>query len=281
MGLFDFNFGEENDLFASNFEDEQREFLQDNVQFYRSLSDVEKTHFEERLLQFLNTTRVTGIQTEVTVRDCILIGASAIIPILSFPKWEYHNLEEVLLYPAHFDFEHNIGQRVTDSAILGMVGYGYMEGKMILSRKALHLGFENEEDKRNIAIHEFVHLIDKSDGKIDGILKHLTEPEHLIPWINIIDKKIEEIIENESDIAKYGSTNRAEFMAVISEYFFERPHLLEKKHPEVYAFLEMIFDHELTDRTLVEKAKPVRHFDPCPCGSGKKFRDCCEKSKPS
>ena len=281
MGLFDFIFGGDDDLFAKEFESEWRAFLNENVQFYRSLSDREKVHFEERILQFLNTTRVTGIQTEVTVRDCLLLGASAIIPIFSFPKWEYHNLEEVLLYPAHFDFEHNIGQRVTDSAILGMVGYGYMEGKMILSRKALHLGFDNEEDKRNTAIHEFVHLIDKADGKIDGILKHLTHREYVIPWIHLIDKKIEEIVENESDIAKYGSTNRAEFVAVVSEYFFERPNLLEKKHPQLYSFLEMTFDHRLTDRALIEKAKPVRHFDPCPYGSGEKFRYCCERSKPS
>ncbi len=261
------------------FAQEWRNFLKDKVQFYRSLSANESLHFETRVLHFLNTTRITGIQTTVTQEDRLLIGASAIIPIFSFPEWEYFNLQEVLLYPAHFDFENNIGGRVEDAAILGLVGYGYMEGKMILSRKALYLAYENEEDKRNTAIHEFVHLIDKADGSIDGVLKHLTRREYVIPWIHLIDKKIEEILENESDINRYGATNRAEFTAVISEYFFERPELLQKKHPELYGFLEQIFAHKMIQRNSVERSRPVRHFDPCPCGSGKKFKDCCGKKK--
>jgi len=277
MGFFDFFKASGSPKFASSFTDEWRSYLSDTVQFYRSLSQAEKTHFEARVLQFLNTTEITGIQTEVLDKDSLLIGASAIIPIFSFPEWEYFNLKEVLFYPAHFDFEHNIGQRVEDVAILGMVGYGYMEGKMILSRKALHLGFENEQDKRNTAIHEFVHLIDKADGRIDGILERLMHREYVIPWIHLIDEKIKEILNNESDIRKYGATNRAEFMAVISEYFFERPKLLERNHPKLYQILEDIFAHELSDRRLMKKIKPVRHFEPCPCGSDEKFRDCCMK----
>lgn len=257
------------------FESQWRVFLKEKVQFYRSLSPAEAPGFETRVLHFLSTTRITGIQTEVTQEDRLLIGASAIIPIYAFPNWEYHNLQEVLLYPAHFDFKHNIGQRVEDVAILGMVGYGYMEGKMILSRKALHLAYENEEDKRNTAIHEFVHLIDKADGEIDGILQRLMHREHLIPWIHLMDRKIDEILNDESDINRYGATNRAEFTAVVSEYFFERPELLQKNHPKVYAYLELIFAQQLANKTLVERGRPVRHFDPCPCGSGKKFRDCC------
>lgn len=277
MGFFDFFRPKRTPKFAHTFEQEWRSFLHDKVQFYRSLYDDEKRQFEDRVLQFLNTTDITGIKTDVKDEDRLLIGASAIIPIFAFPKWEYYNLKEVLLYPAHFDFEHNIGQRVEDVAILGLVGYGYMDGKMILSRKALHLGYDNEEDKRNTAIHEFVHLIDKADGRIDGIPERLMHRENVIPWIHLIDKKIDEILENESDINRYGATNRSEFMAVVAEYFFERPKLLEENHPELYHVLEDIFAHELSDRVMVEKIKPVRHFEPCPCGSGKKFRDCCMK----
>lgn len=257
------------------FEPEWRDFMKEKVQFYRSLSTEEMPRFESRVMHFLKTTRITGIQTKVTQEDRLLIGASAIIPIFAFPRWEYHNLHEVLLYPAHFDFDHNIGARVTDTAILGMVGYGYMEGRMILSRKALFLSYENEEDKRNTAIHEFVHLIDKVDGRIDGIPERLLQQEQVDPWIYLMDKKIDEILEEENDIHRYGATNRAEFTAVVSEYFFERPELLQSNHPEVYQFLELIFGQKMASKTMVERGRPVRHFDPCPCGSGKKYRDCC------
>jgi Mlc titration factor MtfA (ptsG expression regulator) len=255
-----------------------KEFLLKHVSFYRSLEDSERERFEKSVLRFIQTTKITGIKTEVGDEERLLIGASAVIPIFSFPNWEYHNLEEVLLYPAHFDFNHNIGQRVTDSAILGLIGYGYMEGKMILSKKALHLGFSNETDKQNTAIHEFVHLIDKMDGAVDGIMVYLKDKSYLLPWLNLIDDKIEEILEGNTDIRPYGATNRAEFLAVASEYFFERPKMLKRNHPELYKYLEMMFNQPLADKKLVERAKPTRHFDPCPCGSGLKYRECCMKN---
>lgn len=50
-----------------------------------------------------------------------------------------------------------------------MVGTGYLDGIIILSKQALRHGLKNESDKKNTAIHEFLHLIDKTGGTIDGI----------------------------------------------------------------------------------------------------------------
>ena len=55
---------------------------------------------------------------------------------------------------------------------------------------------------------------------------------------------MEEINDDKSDIREYGGTNQAEFFAVVSEYFFERPDLLETKHPELYKMLQMCFNPE-------------------------------------
>ncbi|MDX2362668.1 MAG: zinc-dependent peptidase [Crocinitomicaceae bacterium] len=257
----------------SDFSEEWRAILNKKIGYYRSLESSEQIRFEAAILRFLNTTKITGIKTNVTDEDYVLIGASAVIPIFAFPDWEYHNLDEVLLYPEHFDRNHTIGSK--QMAILGMVGYGYMEGKMTLSKKSLHHGFTNDTDKQNTAIHEFIHLIDKMDGKVDGIMVYLKEKSYVLPWINLIDEKIKEIEESDIDIRKYGATSRQEFLAVISEYFFERPKLLRKNHPVLYEYLELMFNQPLADRKLVKKAKPTQHFEPCPCGSGKKFRECC------
>jgi Mlc titration factor MtfA (ptsG expression regulator) len=48
-----------------------------------------------------------------------------------------------------------------------------------------------------------------------------------------MQKKIRAIIDERSDINPYGATNEAEFLAVASEYFFERPKLLKEKHPDL------------------------------------------------
>lgn len=276
MGFWSFLFEPKKKEALPEFPDTWRGILRRKINFYAALSPEEAQRFENGMLHFLETTRITGIQTEVEDEDRVVIAASAIIPIFGFPNWSYQNLDEVLLYPMHFDADHVIGSK--EMAILGMVGYGYMDGKMVLSKKALHHGFSNSSDKQNTAIHEFVHLLDKQDGSIDGLPIHLIEENAVLPWLNLMDAKIHEIQEDESDIRAYGAKNRAEFLAVASEYFFERPALLAEKHPQLYATLEKLFSQRLKDRKGKTSARVTRHFEPCPCGSGEKFRDCCERT---
>lgn len=250
-----------------------RSTLLKHVPFYNALTNEEKTHFEFKVQEFLLNCRITGITITIDTTDKLLVASSAIIPIFQFKNWRYGNLSEVLLYPARFD------QRFqTEGAkrnILGMVGTGYMEGKMILSKPALIHGFKNETDKRNTAIHEFIHLIDKSDGVIDGIPSLLLEKQYTIPWIDLIDKKIEEIFKNSSDINPYGGTNRGEFFSVVSEYFFERPKLLQRNHPQLYNLLEQIFNQDMATKNMSKKKGKIGRNSKCPCGSGLKFKKCC------
>lgn len=216
-----------------------RELLTENVNFYNRLNETEKLNFETRLQHFLSTIRITGIKTTVEDLDKILIGASAIIPIYAFPDWEYINLREVLLYPETFgeNFETESGDRV----VMGMVGNGPMQQVMILSKHALREGFSNRTDKANTAIHEFVHLVDKTDGDVDGVPEVLMKHQYVLPWLDLVHKNIKDIMKNKSDINPYGATNQAEFLAVAAEYFFERPDLLIRKHPELYSMLEKMF----------------------------------------
>lgn len=242
-------------LYAQRWKTPQRPFpkewktiLEEKVVFYQSLSSKEKELFKNRVQEFILNYRIIGIEVSLTETDKVLVASSAIIPIFAFPKWRYTNLNVVQLYPAMFN--ENFQTEGEGRRTLGMVGTGFMEGKMILSKPALHHGFSNESDKKNTAIHEFVHLIDKSDQIIDGIPSLLLEKQYTIPWLDLINKNIEAIYKDKSDINPYGATNRAEFFAVISEYFFERPHLLKRKHPELYRVLEEIFDQDMTKRKL-------------------------------
>jgi MtfA peptidase len=216
-----------------------KDLLNENVAFYRRLDDTERINFENRVQHFLSTIRITGVKTTVEDIDKVLIGASAIIPIYAFTDWEYINLREVLLYPETFG--ENFQTEGGDRAVMGMVGNGPMQQVMILSKHALRLGFSNKTDKSNTAIHEFVHLVDKTDGDVDGVPEVLLENQYVLPWLDMVHKKIKEIMNDHSDINPYGATNQAEFLAVAAEYFFERPDLLKTKHPELYAMLEMIF----------------------------------------
>lgn len=250
-----------------------RTILNEEIPFYRALSTSEKEKFEFKVQEFLLNCTIIGIGTEITIVDKILVASSAVIPIFGFENWQYINLKEVLIYPTIFNAEFE-----TEGAnrnVLGMVGTGYMNGKMILSQEALAHGFENTSDKKNTAIHEFAHLIDKRDGVIDGIPSALLDRKYLEPWMDYMDKKLDEVFEGDSDINSYGGTNRAEFFSVTSEYFFERPKLLEKKHPKLYHLLEKIYKQDLSDRDLTKKAEDISRNSPCPCESGEKYKNCC------
>jgi hypothetical protein len=223
--------------------------------------------------EFLLNCRITGISTQIDDTDRILIASSAIIPIFNFKDWKYINIAEVLIYPDTFN--QNFQTEGKGRRILGMVGTGYMNNKMIISKNALREGFSNETDKKNTAIHEFVHLIDKMDGYIDGIPEVLMQRQYSIPWLDLMKNKIAEINESKSDINRYGATNKAEFFAVASEYFFERPKLLKNKHPKLYNSLEMIFKQSMDKKKLFKTRSRIGRNDLCPCESGQKFKKCC------
>lgn len=220
--------------------------LSKHVHFYQQLSVEDKRKFEGKIAAFLSYVRIEGIDIEVNPLDRVLVASSAIIPVFGFEDWKYKNLSSVLLYPDTFnkDFQFEGGER----NILGMVGEGYMNGQMILSRSALLHGFSNAADKENTAIHEFVHLLDKSDGATDGVPDNLMKHEYTVPWVKMIHQEMQQIEQGKSDINPYAITNEAEFFAVVSEYFFENPKRLKEKHPELYQILSDIFLQDLASK---------------------------------
>jgi MtfA peptidase len=227
---------------SSSMEEVDRKLLEENVVFYAQLDDEQQAEFEKRVQHFLSTVSITGVNTEVEELDKLLIASSAIIPIFGFKDWEYININEILLYPDSFD--EAFAQQGSGRTTLGMVGTGPYQNAMILSQHELRQGFLNKTAKTNTAIHEFIHLVDKTDGAVDGLPEALMAKQYVIPWLNLMQQKISEIQKNKTDINPYGATNEAEFFAVVSEYFFERPDLLQQKHPQLYELLSKIFKQD-------------------------------------
>lgn len=260
----------------AKFPAEWRTLLEKHVHFYQNLNAQEKRRYEKKIRNFLRRVRITGIRTEVSDLDRLLTASSAVIPLFGFGSWEYDYLHEVLLYPAAFD--RNFSMEKPEQIIMGMVGSGRnMEGVMILSKESLHQGFKNTTDKKNVGIHEFVHILDKQDGAIDGIPGVLNNKEYARPWLRLMRKKMQQIRKGKSDINEYAGTSEEEFLAVASEYFFERPKLLKEKHPKLYSLLHKVYHQDMARRLRNPFRKPKRigRNSPCPCGSGEKYKHCC------
>ncbi len=216
-----------------------KNMLQQYVLFYQQLSNIEKSRFEANVQSFLMRVRITGVKTNVEDLDRILLAAAAIIPIFSFTNWEYRNINEVLIYPGSFN--ENYSQDGQGRNITGMVGNGPMQYVMIISKDDLRNGFLNSSGQSNTAIHEFVHLLDKADGSIDGLPEALLPHQYTLPWLKLIHQEIQQIQDGNSDINPYASLNESEFFAVAAEYFFKQPNLMQLNHPDLFKMLEKIF----------------------------------------
>ncbi|WP_324678456.1 zinc-dependent peptidase [Hymenobacter sp. GOD-10R] len=273
---------------AQDFPAAWRQVLTERVAFYLSLSKNEKQRFERAVQVFLAETRITGVQVEVEDTTRVLVAASAIIPVFGFPEWQYANLGEVLIVPDAWKQEKDPNKEVAplDGTLLGSVQNFQNQHYMRLSKASLEQGFRDAMDKQNVGIHEFAHLLDQADGVIDGVPKLALPPELLQPWAEVMQREIQAIRDGKSEINPYGATNEAEFFAVVTEYFFEKPEKLQENHPELYQllsralrqnpkkrFLRFSVDPREWLKTLRSKRKFGRN-DPCPCGSGKKYKDC-------
>lgn len=221
------------------FPDHYRDLMQDYVPFYAALDEDGQKHFEIRLQKFLSSIKITGVNAEVEDLDRVLIGAAAIIPVYYITDWEYVNLREILVYPGTFnmDFE----QHGYERPISGMVGTGALQNVMILTKWELRQGFINSHSHHNTAIHEFVHLIDKMDGTLDGVPEILLERKYVSKWKDLVTATMDSIRRGESDINPYGATSAVECFAVVSEYFFKQPELFRERHPDLDEMLQRIF----------------------------------------
>jgi len=225
-----------------------RDILLKEVDYYEQLPEDEKESFEKRVHLFLSEKKITGVDVEADKHTKVLVAASAVIPAFAFEEYNYPMIREVLLYSNTFNdsFLHP-NREMKQDRISGMVGSGPLSQVVMLSKPDLISGFKSKKRHHNVGIHEFTHLLDKTDGVVDGIPEHLMDRKFITPWIDEMKKEIRKIKTGSSDISPYALTSDAEFLAVASEYFFVAPSEFKKKHPELLAYLQKIFQQEVSE----------------------------------
>jgi Mlc titration factor MtfA (ptsG expression regulator) len=228
-------------VLARPFPPEWEEVLDRRVTFFALLDDEEKQRFRKLTAIFLDETPITAVGCELDDTCRVLIAASAVVPVLGLGGWEYGMLREVLLHAGEFRARMRADDDRADP-LLGMVGNtgGAFNGVLALSKNSLLHGFAVGDDKHNVGIHEFAHLVDKADGAIDGVPASLPS-EALRPWLALVRREMEDGSGGWSDIPDYAFTGEQEFFAVATEYFFEAPEQLASRHRELYDMLRRIF----------------------------------------
>lgn len=218
--------------------------LRERVEFYRNLEPAGQERFRRNVQIFLGEKEIVGAGVEIDDTIRALVAASAVIPIFGFPGWEYGMLQLVVVRPEPFEAHFRSAPDDVDDPLYacGMVGEGgIFSGTLVLSKTDLLRDYRLAHDGHNVGIHEFAHLIDQAGGQIDGMPVSLPG-ESRKPWAHMVHRILSEGRRGlNADIPDYGFTNEQEFFAVISEYFFEKPHELQRRHPELFALLEQVF----------------------------------------
>jgi Mlc titration factor MtfA (ptsG expression regulator) len=121
-------------------------------------------------------------------------------------------------------------------------------GAIILSWDEVRRDSREFQDGHNVTLHEFDHQLDQQDGTFDQA-PLLETRSHYRSWALVLMKEYRALAQaaelgQETFIDQYGATDPAEFFAVITEAFFERPKALKEKHPELYAELQKFFHQD-------------------------------------
>lgn len=176
------------------------------------------------------------------------IAAQACLPILHLGLEWYDNWNTVVVVPKSFSREH----ATKDEA--GVVHeWSERDAGESWSRGPVVLSLEDVEDSGwgdgyNVVIHEAAHRLDLTDGEMNG-RPALPQDIPAKRWFNVMSGAFADFrkrVENgeRTKIDDYAAESDAEFFAVLSEYFFEKPRVLRKEYPETYEILALFYKRD-------------------------------------
>lgn len=183
----------------------------------------------------------------VTDEMRVTIAALACLPLLGATRGLYPDLRQVLLYPSSFVVDRPVNEPggVLSDQRRVLAGESWSQGQVLLAWDEVQRGAAAPGDGHNVVIHEFAHQLDQANGPANGA-PALGDGAAYRRWSGVMQAEFDAL---RSRLARgepglidgYGATDPAEFFAVVSEVFFERPVELAASHPALYAELAAFY----------------------------------------
>ena len=178
---------------------------------------------------------------EITDEIRVTIAAQACLLLIGRKHSVYPRLKTILVYP-HTYVSGRKGVLGGDNGEGARLGESWGCGVVVLSWNSVDGGASNFEDGHNVTLHEFAHQLDQETGAADGA-PFLSNRSAYGAWGRVLSADYAQLCakttRGKQDVMDdYGATNPAEFFAVATETFFEKPRQLQKDHPKLYAELQ-------------------------------------------
>jgi len=225
-----------------------REIMRQRVPYFRALPADLQLQLKRHMQVFLAEKPFIGCAgLEVTEEMRVTIAAQACLLLLNRKTGYYRNLRQILVYPGAFVVNRvhtdNIGVLQDQRQVLA--GESWSQGQVVLSWDDTLDGAAVIDDGRNVVIHEFAHQLDQEKGHANGA-PYLSHRNRYKRWQQVLSAEFAKLQEQASNnepslFSYYGATNPAEFFAVSSEVFFERPQELAAHYPELYRELSEFY----------------------------------------
>jgi len=217
--------------------------LNENLPPYQMISPEMQQQLHDYIRIFISEKSFEGCGGLVLTDEIkVTIAAQACLLLLNRNGDCYPKLYSILVYPSTYvtGTRKSFGLHPTDTSV--RLGESWKHGTVVLAWDSVKSGALNFQDGHNVAMHEFAHQLDQEDGRADGA-PILNMRSAYSAWSRTLSEEYELLQKKrlkgkKSVMDKYGATNPAEFFAVATETFFEKPVLLKKKHPELYHELQ-------------------------------------------
>ena len=231
-------------LMTNPLNDESIASLKDNIPLYHHLSEELKQQLHGLINVFLAEKKFVGCGgLEITDGIKITVAAQACLLLLNRKTNFYPKLKTIYIYPHTYvakSLQNDGGLIVEGKSV--RLGESWQNGPVVLTWDSVTGGARNVQDGRNVVFHEFAHQLDQEDGDADGA-PILENAGCYRSWAQVLGEEYERLCNktrgrHRSVLNKYGSTNPAEFFAVATEAFFEKPKQMHKRSPELYEELK-------------------------------------------
>jgi len=227
------------------------EVILNRVPYYQRLNELDKIELKQHIMVFLAEKHFVGCGgLSITDEIRVVIAAQACVLLLHRETDFYPGLHSILVYPAAYVARatRHIENGIIEEGYDIRLGESWRHGSVVLSWDDVRRGTADVRDGHNVVFHEFAHQIDSSAGVGDSS-QVLQERSTFIAWARVLHKNF---ARHQQDLQSrrptllgaYAGKDAAEFFAVATEYFFERPGDLKRTYPDLYRELSKFYQQE-------------------------------------